>query len=140
MKEISKIIIHTVKCWKSHAFIIFVAILGKIPLFFCFLLSFSSSSSLNIESSESGIFSVGTPLVVSEREIDERFFYQSIYFIMSVCGSSYLFTIKVYYYRIIRYKLLLSKVTIFWKEILFFSMKKSLWIFKKFHVDNKNFI
>ena len=52
----------TFKCWKSHPFMMLVAILGKIPRFFCLRLSFSSSSSLNIESSESGMVSDDTPL------------------------------------------------------------------------------
>lgn len=55
----------TVRCWNSQAFMILVAILGKIPRFFCLRFSFSSSSSLNIESSESGIFSDEAPLLIS---------------------------------------------------------------------------
>ena len=55
----------TFKCWNNQAFMILVAILGNIPLFFCFRLSFSSSSSLKMESSESGIVSDDTPLFKS---------------------------------------------------------------------------
>lgn len=35
----------TVRCWNNHALMIFVADLGKMPLFFCLLAAFSSSSS-----------------------------------------------------------------------------------------------
>lgn len=46
----------TVRCWNNHALMIFVADLGKIPLFFCLLAVFSSSSS-SVPSPEPMLFS-----------------------------------------------------------------------------------
>lgn len=42
----------TVRCWKSHALMMLVATLGKIPLFFCLFLARSSSSSSPVPSPE----------------------------------------------------------------------------------------
>lgn len=38
-------VVLTVRCWNSHALMMFVATLGKMPRFFCLFLSLSGSSS-----------------------------------------------------------------------------------------------
>lgn len=43
-------VVHTVRCWNSHALRIFVATFGKIPRFFWFFLPLASSSSSPVPS------------------------------------------------------------------------------------------
>ena len=53
----------TDKCWKSHALIIFVATLGKMPRFFCcrLLPGLSSESSSAVPSPEPILLSMPSP-------------------------------------------------------------------------------
>lgn len=54
----------TVRCWKSHALMIFVATFGKMPLFFCrFELARSSESSSAVPSPDPTLLSKPSPTI-----------------------------------------------------------------------------
>lgn len=59
----------TVRCWKSHALMIFVATLGKMPLFFCRFLSLSGSSSSPVPG-EATLLSKPSP--ITKRKTKEK--------------------------------------------------------------------